>query len=99
VFLAYLQLVLNRTTAAFARTSESDHKTHLKYIIDRPDVVLRFFRDSEGPKGWDHLVIKGDHSLRKIIGSGLSVPTAVAAIPCRNIEEAMAMKLVFDKAT
>jgi hypothetical protein len=81
VFLAHLQLVLNQTTAAFARTPESEHTKLLKHIIDGADVVLGVFKDSEGPKGWDHLVIKGDRKLRKIIGSRLSVPTRCAVVP------------------
>jgi hypothetical protein len=88
-----IQKALDITTAAFAGVPRPAHARLLKKIIDDSDVCVGVFKDASHPMGWSTSVIKGQHLLEKIGKSDEALDVAFAAVPCRSLEEAVAMKL------
>ena len=73
-----------------ARRHLSDHGI-LREYVDQHGLVFGVFKDPENALGWDTVIIKGHDALTAIIASGMAQQKTVGVIPCRNIEEALAM--------
>jgi hypothetical protein len=87
-----MQDALTRTREIFAKAPESKHPKVLKRIVDDAELVLGVINDPKRAGGWDCLVIKGHLALSDIIRGNSSSRPSFAAIPCKNIEAAVAIK-------
>ena len=67
----------------------------LQAIIAENDVVLGVFNDDEDPRGWSHVIIKGEHALSESVRTKTTVDLKTAAIPSQEADEALAMREVF----
>ena len=65
----------------------------VREIIDGSDVVFGVYQDVTEPEGVGITIIKGELALESIFLLGASLDTNVAAIPCREREEAWALRL------
>jgi hypothetical protein len=91
-----IKRALDRTRADFAKVPTSEHTRLLKAIIAENDVVLGIFNDDEDPRGWGHVIIKGEQALSESARTKTTVELKMAAIPCQEADEALAMRQVFD---
>jgi len=82
-FLKAIQKTLARTEAEFAKTPKKKHTALLKEMIGGSDLAVGVFNDASKPRGWDMVQNRTNRSLK------------LSAIPCRELEEAVAMKRVF----
>jgi len=57
--------------------------------------VLGVFNKPDNPRGWSFSIIKGEPALTRTAQGGSPESLNVAAISCRELEEAIAMKQVF----
>ena len=89
-----IKRALDRTRADFAKVPTSEHTRLLKTIIAENDVVFGIFNDDEDPRGWSHVIIKGERALSESVRTK-TVDLKTAAIPCQEAEEAWAMRQVF----
>jgi hypothetical protein len=89
-----IKRALDRTRADFAKVPTSEHARLLKAIIAENDVVLGVFSDDEDPRGWNHVIIKGEQALSESVRTKTTVDLKTAAIPCQEAEEALAMRQV-----
>jgi hypothetical protein len=76
-------------------TAEVNHADLLREVIEEADVVWGVWNDPTAAYGVDVALIKGHDRLMLIAQSPRPVATKVAAVPCRNVEEAEAMRLEF----
>jgi hypothetical protein len=90
-----IKRALDRTRADFAKVPTSEHTRLLKAIIAENDVVLGVFNDDEDPRGWSHVIIKGEQALSESVRTKTTVDLKTAAIPCQEADEAWAMRQVF----
>jgi hypothetical protein len=90
-----IKRALDRTRADFAKVPTSEHTRLLKAIVAENDVVLGVFNDGEDPRGWSHVIIKGEYALSESARTKTTVDLKTAAIPCQEAEEALAMRQVF----
>lgn len=96
-YAAMIRRALNQTDALFASTPSRHHTALLEKIIEDSDICLGVFNDPDSPQGWNHLIIKGTHALKQNARNGPSEELKLAAISCRDPEEAHAMKQVLAK--
>jgi hypothetical protein len=89
----HIKRALDRTRADFAKVPTSEHTRLLKTIIAENDVVFGVFHDDEDPRGWSHVIIKGEQALSESVRTK-TVDLKTAAIPCQEAEEALAMRQV-----
>jgi hypothetical protein len=62
-----IKRALDRTRADFAKVPTSEHTRLLKAIIAENDVVLGVLNDDEDPRGWSHVIIKGEQALSESV--------------------------------
>ena len=89
-----IKRALDRTRADFAKVPTSEHTRLLKAIIAENDVVLGVYND-EDPRGWSHVIIKGEQALSGSVRTKTTVDLKTAAIPCQEADEAWAMRQVY----
>jgi hypothetical protein len=89
-----IKTALDRTRANFAKVPTREHTRLVQVIIAENDVVLGVFYDDEDPRGWSHVVIKGEQALSESVRT-TTVDLKTAAIPCEEADEAWAMRQVF----
>lgn len=90
-----IQRMLDRTKAAFAKCAEGEHTALLRQMIGDADLVFGVLNDDTTPKGWDKIIIKGEQALQMVVQNKTSAKFRTIAIPCRKLEEAIAMKRLF----
>ncbi len=94
-FLEAIQKALTRVEAEFAKTPKKKHTALLKEIISGADLAVGVFNDASKLRGWDCFIIKGEQTLTEMTQNRTNRSLKIAAIPCRELEEAVAMKRVF----
>ncbi len=67
----------------------------LRRVFETHDVVFGVWQDAEAEDGVGVMLIKGVGSLDQIVFSKISEQASVTAVPCRDPEEAEAMRQVF----
>ena len=66
----------------------------LKAIVAENDVVLGVFNDDDDPRGWSHVIIKGEQALSESVRTKTTVNLRTAAVPCQDADEAWAIRQV-----
>ena len=79
-----IKRALDRTRADFAKVPTSEHTRLLQAIIAENDVVLGVFNDNEDPRGWSHVIIKGEQALSESVRTKTTVDLKTAAIPAKR---------------
>jgi hypothetical protein len=79
---------------AKANTNLPDVKI-LKDYITRCDIVIGIFKDAEYELGWGFYFIKGRTLCLRIINTGKTEELPFGVIPCRMLEEAVAMSQIY----
>jgi len=74
------------------RTVLTDGK-HLQETLAASDVAFGVFPDPTEADGVGLLLLKGQARLREVIGNDRNEPLRIIGIPCREIEEAEAIRL------
>lgn len=67
----------------------------LREIIDEHEVVFGIYTDASEPRGFGVVVIKGREALSRGIDANTEVALKTTAVPCREEDEARAMRKVF----
>ena len=92
-----IKRALDRTRADFAKVPTASTRS-LKAIIAENDLVLGVFNDDEDPRGWSHVIIKGEQALSESVRTKTTVELKMAAIPCQEADEALAIRQAFAAA-
>jgi hypothetical protein len=79
---------------AHLNTKSSDSEI-LRVYITRHDIAIGIFKDAEYELGWGFYVIKGQPTSMRIVQSGVAEQVSLVVIPCRELEEAVAMSQVY----
>lgn len=90
-----IQAALNRTQAEFAKIPKEKHTDALKQLMHESDLVFGVFKDASKARGWDYIIIKGERALAGSVQNNAAINLRLSAIPCREPEEAVAIKQVF----
>ena len=75
-------------------TNLSESKILAEYI-KTCDIVYGIFKDDQYELGWGIYIIKGQHAAMRIVREGKTEQVSCGAIPCRMLEEAVAMSKVY----
>ena len=91
---ALVAMANERAVSGFPSTSDE-----LRDVIEDHDVVFGVWQDASQPMGVGWRLIKGDAFLHVSVDEHGRMKTKMTAIPCREAEEAEAMRRVFGEAT
>ena len=69
----------------------------VKDILAQSDVVIGVWQDTESPHGVGMHVIKGQRVLGEIMAGGKPINVKIDAIPCVNMEQAIACQDVLSE--
>ena len=73
-------------------TPVAEHMAVIENIYAQNSVVFGVYPDETVAKGWGALLLKGKKKLRIVAESGQSAHLSVAAIPCVELEQAVALR-------
>jgi hypothetical protein len=82
--------VANRHQEAMRGMSEREAGTYVKRTIGAATIVVGIFADAGSPNGVGMHVIKGSRELQVVIASGQPDQFLIDAIPCVELEQAIA---------
>ncbi|WP_029585867.1 hypothetical protein [Bradyrhizobium sp. URHD0069] len=94
-FLRQMTDISNRHQQAMQGMSEREAGTYVKRTIDAATIVVGIFADAGSPNGVGMHVIKGSRELQVVIASGQPDQFLIDAIPCMELEQAIAAERVW----
>ncbi len=86
---------LTKRLVEMANTSQVRDTDDLRRVFETHDVVFGVWTDPEAEYGAGVMLIKGVGQMDQIVFSGISQEMSVTAVPCRDPDEAEAMRQVF----
>lgn len=86
---------LTERLVEMATASQVRNTDDLRRVFETHDVVFGVWADPEAEYGAGVMLIKGVGQMDQIVFSGISEDASITAVPCRNPEEAEAMRQVF----
>jgi hypothetical protein len=84
----------NKQQVAMRGMTSKERFQHVKAILAENDVVVGVFQEPTVPYGVGTSLIKGEETLERIMKSGVAERLRVNAIPCIDLEQAVAARKV-----
>jgi hypothetical protein len=81
-----------RTLIDLANSTRSANAKQVKRLFAKSPVVFGVWQDASKPYGVDYVLLKGIKLMERGATRGVSTITRVAAVNCRDYEEAYAMR-------